>query len=66
MKIRLINVHYRGKSPGDELVVNQGEADYLVKSGNAVKAESKNNQKTTRPLKNESGSSQDKKKKESK
>lgn len=36
MRIRLIDVHFRGASPGDEINVKKAEADYLIKSGNAI------------------------------
>ncbi len=36
MKIKLIDVNFKGSKPGDKISVSKGEGKYLIDSGNAV------------------------------
>jgi hypothetical protein len=43
MRVKLIDIEFKGKKPGDELDISQNEAAYLVRGGNAVEVKPKQN-----------------------
>jgi hypothetical protein len=43
MRVKLIDIEFRGAKPGDKIEVTQDVATYLVRGGNAVEVKPKQN-----------------------